>query len=632
MHIEGELFIDIVIIFVAAFLGGMLARTLRFPILLGFLAVGMVIGPHSLELVGNVETVTILAEFGVILLLFAVGIEVSFRDLRRLGKVVALGGLAQIVGTSAIAYLIGVHLFGWTPEQAFVFGMVVALSSTMVVLKTLTDRGELGTVHGRVITGILLVQDLAFIPMIAILPALSSQGVGLDLADLGLGILKAIVILGLMATLGWKVIPWLLDRVAHLGSREIFILAVVAITFTTAAITQLVELSAALGAFVAGLVLSESNFGRRALSEVIPLRDTFSALFFVSLGMLTDPSFLVENFGLVLAVVAIAILVKFVLIAILTRSFGYLPHTALLAGLGMGQVGEFSFILTDSSSTLGIVDQEFLSLVVVSAVLTMALTPWIIAGGSHLVTWLSRRVHILRPYRLGDDRSEERRPQLNDHVVICGLGRVGSLVADTLNEQNVPFVAIDLNPHLASRFRGRWQYGINGSSSSETVLEAAHIKHARVMVISTTDPVTGLVSAQNALRLNPNLDIVARVHSHEVGKRLRELGVREVVWPEMEAGLEMLRYSLRRYVPEPGEVDTLVSRLREQVRFGMVSEETGDVVPPESLAESLGLGPETEGPSSSEAIEEPASDGTSGATELAEQPTDDTSSDTRVGD
>ncbi|MCE2462735.1 MAG: cation:proton antiporter, partial [Dehalococcoidia bacterium] len=471
MHIEGELFTDIVIIFVAAFLGGMVARVLRFPILLGFLAVGMVIGPHSLEVVGNVETVTTLAEFGVILLLFAVGIEVSFRDLRRLGKVVALGGLAQIVGTSAIAYFIGVHLFGWTPEQAFVFGMVVALSSTMVVLKTFTDRGELGTVHGRVITGILLVQDLAFIPMIAILPALSSQGVGLDLADLGLGILKATVILGLMATLGWKVIPWLLDRVAHLGSREIFILAVVAITFATAAITQLVDLSAALGAFVAGLVLSESNFGRRALSEVIPLRDTFSALFFVSLGMLTDPSFLVENFDLVLAVVAIAILVKFALTAVLTRSFGYLPHTALLAGLGMGQVGEFSFILTDSASALGIVNQDFLSLVVVSAVLTMALTPWIIAGGTHMVTWLSRRVHILRPYRLGDDRSEERRPQLHDHVVICGLGRVGSLVADTLSEQNVPFVAIDLNPHLATRFRGRWQYGINGSSSSESVLE-----------------------------------------------------------------------------------------------------------------------------------------------------------------
>ena len=280
MHIEGELFTDIVIIFVGAFLGGMVAQTLKLPILLGYLAVGMLIGPHALAVIGNVEEVTALAEFGVILLLFAVGIEVSFRDLRRMGKVVVLGGVAQIVGTSAIGYLIGVHLFGWTTEQAFVFGMVVSLSSTMVVLKTFTDRGELSTVHGRVVTGILLVQDLAFIPMIAILPALSSQGVGLDLADLGLGILKAIVILGLMAALGVKVIPWLLGRVAHLGSREIFILATVAITFATAAITQMVELSAALGAFVAGLVLSESDFGRRVLSEVVPLRDTFAALFF----------------------------------------------------------------------------------------------------------------------------------------------------------------------------------------------------------------------------------------------------------------------------------------------------------------------------------------------------------------
>ena len=628
MHIEGELFTDIVIIFVGAFLGGMVAQTLRLPILLGYLAVGMLIGPHALAVIGNVEEVTVLAEFGVILLLFAVGIEVSFRDLRRMGKVVVLGGVAQIVGTSAIGYLIGVQLFGWTPEQAFVFGMVVSLSSTMVVLKTLTDRGDLSTVHGRVVTGILLVQDLAFIPMIAILPALSSQGVGLDLADLGLGILKAIVILGLIAALGVKVIPWLLGRVAHLGSREIFILATVAITFAAAAITQMVELSAALGAFVAGLVLSESDFGRRVLSEVIPLRDTFAALFFVSLGMLTDPSFLVENYDIVLAVVAIAIFVKFALTSVMTRSFGYLPHTALLAGLGLGQVGEFSFILTDSATTLAIVDQEFLSLIVVSAVLTMALTPWIIAGGTRLVTGLGQRVHILRPYRLGDDRSEERRSQLRGHVVICGLGRVGSLVADTLNENNVPFVAIDLDPHRTTRFRGRQQYSINGSSSSETVLEAARIKYARVMVICTTNPVTGFVSAQNALRLNPNLDIVARVHSREVGERLRELGVQEVVWPEMEAGLEMLRYSLRRYLPEPGEVDLLVSRLREQVRFG-TDAETADVLPPDNPAEGLGLGPETEGPSSSEAIDELSSDGPGSETESVEQPTDDTPSDTR---
>ena len=627
MNIEGELFVDIVIIFVAAFLGGVVARTLRLPILLGYLAVGMAIGPHTLELVGNVDTVRTLAEFGVILLLFAVGLEVSFRDLRQLGKVVALGGITQIVGTIVIAYFIGLHLLGWTPEQAFVFGLVVSLSSTMVVLKTLTDRGELRTLHGRVITGILLVQDLAFIPMIAILPALSSQGAGLDLADLGLGILKAMVILGLMAVLGGRVIPWLLERVTYLGSREIFILAIVAITFTTAAITQMVDLSAALGAFVAGLLLSESDFGRRALSEVIPLRDTFSVLFFVSLGMLTDPTFLVENFEIVLGVVAIAIFVKFALTVGLTRGFGYLPHTALLTGLGIVQMGEFSFILTDSATTLDIVDQDFLSLIVVSAVLTMALTPWIIAGGAHTVTGLSQRVRILRPYRLGDDRAEERRPQLHDHVVVCGLGRVGSLVAETLDEHKVPFVAIDLDPHVATRFRGHGQYGIHGSSASETVLEAARIRYARLMVISTTDPVTGWVSAQNALRLNPKLDIVARVHSREEGERLQRLGVQEVVWPEMEAGLEMLRHSLQRYLARPGEVDLLVRRLREHLSFGTASE-IEEVLPPAGL----GRGPESVEPLSSDEADEPPPDGLGNEPESVEQPTADTSSDTSVSD
>ena len=267
--------------------------------------------------------------------------------------------------------------------------MVVSLSSSMVVLKTLIDRGELRNVHGRILTGILLVQDLAFIPMIAILPALSGDG-GLNLSDLGFCILKAAAVLGLMALLGGKAIPWLLSRVAYLGSREIFIIAVVAITFATAAITEATGLSAALGAFVAGLLLSESEFGQRALSEVVPLRDTFSALFFVSLGMLADPVFLIDNFGTVLVVVAVVMAARFLLTAALTRGFGYLPYTAILVGLGMVQVGEFSFILADSASDLGAVDQDFLSLIVVSAFLTMALTPWVMTSGARAVARLSR--------------------------------------------------------------------------------------------------------------------------------------------------------------------------------------------------------------------------------------------------
>lgn len=580
IEFEGGLFTDIVIIFVAAFAGGLVARVLRFPIILGYLAVGMAIGPNALKAVGDVDTVRTLAEFGVILLLFAVGVEISFRDLRRLGKAVVLVGVAQVLGTVGVGYLIGL-LLGWSAEQAVVFGLVLSLSSTMVVLKTLTDRGELRTVHGRVLIGILLVQDLAFIPMIAILPSLSGDG-GSALADLGLGLLKAGVVLGLMAFIGGKAMPWLLNHVAYLASREIFILAVVAITFAIAAVTQLVDLSAAMGAFVAGLLFSQSDFGHRALSEVVPLRDTFAAMFFVSLGMLTDPTFLVDNFGLVLVVVGVAIFFKFALTAGLSRGFGYLPHTALLTGLGLVQVGEFSFILADSATSLGIVDQDFLSLIVVSTVLTMAMTPWIIQGGSWAIDVLGRRVRVLLPYRLAPESPDRGRPSLQDHVVVCGLGRVGSLVAQALEEHRVPFIVIDLDPHVVAKCQARGQRAINGASGSETVLEAARVKQARLMVISTGDPVSAWVTAQHALTMNPDLDIVARVRWREEGERLQRLGVREVVWPEMEAGLEILRHSLYRYRTDGTEVDLLVDRLRQHLDFG-TGLESEEALPAEGL-------------------------------------------------
>jgi len=582
LQIEGGLFTDIVIIFLAAFLGGLLARFLRLPILLGYLAVGMVIGPHALRVVSEVDTVRVLAEFGVILLLFSVGIEISFRDLRNQGKVVVLGGIGQIVATGVIAYLIGLTL-GWLPEKAAVFGMVMSLSSTMVVLKTLTDLGELRSVHGQVLTGILLVQDLAFVPMIAILPALGGES-GAFLTDLGIGIAKAAVVLGLMALLGGKAVPWLLDRVAHLGSRELFILTVVSITFTIAAITEAVGLSAALGAFVAGLLLSQSDFGHRALSEVVPLRDAFAALFFVSLGMLTDVGFLVENLGLVLLVVVVVVFVKIVLTALLTRAFGYLPHTALLTGLGLGQVGEFSFILAASATTLGIVGDDFLSLTIVSAVVTMGMTPWIMKGGASAISRMSQRVRILRPYRLGDEKSEERQPAMQDHVVVCGLGRVGFLVAQALSEHNISHIVIDLDPRAVAQCRRQGHHAIHGASSSETVLEAARVKFARLMVISTADPISAWVTAQHALNMNPELDIVARVHWREEGERLQRLGVREVVWPEMEAGLEMLRHSLYRYRTSRREVDLLVSSLREHLSFG-ATPDPEEALPPEGLGE-----------------------------------------------
>ena len=588
MEFEGGIFGDIVAVFMAAFAGGLVARLLRLPVLLGYLAVGMAVGPHAFGLVENADTVRTLAEFGVVLLLFAVGVEVSFRDLRKLGRVVIAGALAQVILTSGIAFLI-LMAVGRVPREAVVLGLVISLSSTMVVLKTLSDRGELHSLHGRILTGILLLQDLAFVPMIALLPALGAEGASSVLADLGLGLLKAGVVLTLAVVLGTRVVPALMSKISGLGSREVFLLTVMAVVFASATLTRSVGLSAALGAFVAGLVLSESDFGHRALAEVVPLRDAFASLFFVSLGMLTDPGFLVDHIFEVLLVMALVLFLKSVVSAVLTRSFGYMPHTAVLTGAGLAQVGEFSFILAATASTQGIVGGDLLTLTVVSAVLTMALTPSIIAAASRALDAAGHRFQTLGLYRRPDVEYEGRLPPLRDHVVVCGMGRVGSLVAQALADHDVPFIGIDPDPYVVARWKKAGHHALQGASQNTTILEACRVKQARMMVISTGDPVSTQVTAQGALDANPKLDIVARVRWRDEGERLQRLGVTEVVWPEMEAGLEILRHSLHRYHTRRLEVDVLVRRLRNHLSFG-------DVAPEDALPHEEGLGEELKPP------------------------------------
>ena len=581
MQFQGDFFTSIVLIMAVAFGGALVARLLRAPPLFGYLAAGMIIGPFGAQLIDSSDEVSTLAEFGVVLLLFGVGIEVSFRDIQKMRNVVVAGGLAQIMLTGTIGFLVGRGL-GWDVGQATVFGMVIALSSTMVALKVLSDRGELRSLHGRVLTGLLVVQDLAFIPMIAILPAMS--GNEFSVAELALGLLKAAVVLSLLGVMGTRIVPWVLRRVAGMGSREVFLLTLVAITFGAALLTKEVGLSAALGAFVAGLVLSESDYGHRALSEILPLRDMFSALFFVSLGMLADPGYLADHPGLVAVVVGTVVVVKLVFTAGIVRGFRYLPHTSLLVALGTVQIGEFSFILAGAAVNERIVGQDFFTMVVVSAVVTMALTPPVYAGGSALLERLARRVRALRPYRPGDkEHSEERGLRLRDHVVIVGMGRIGTLVAQSLQEHKIPFVSIDLDPGAVARARAKGQHALYGSSTNGEVLKAARIRQARTMALVTGDPATAYVTVERARELNPELDIVARVHWREEGERLQRMGVREVVWPEMEAGLEILRHTMHAHHARRSEVDALVARLRESLAIGGTPETAYPLPPPEGL-------------------------------------------------
>ncbi len=562
-----ELFDDIVVILVAAGAGGLGARLLRLPPIIGYLLAGAVVGPHALGMVTQLDDVQTLAEFGVILLLFAVGVEISLTDLRRLGWRVLVASTGQITLTIAVGYGIGTAL-GWDAQASLTAGLALSLSSTMVALKTLNDRGELGTLHGRMAAGMLLVQDLAFVPMMAVIAALGGEGDSLA-TELAISAAKAAVILAGVWFVGSLGLPWLLKRVALVGARESFVVTVMAAALGAAALTAWAGLSAPLGAFLAGLVLSESDWaGRRALSEVIPVRDVFAALFFVSLGMLTDAGFLISHMGEVALFIGASIVVKLFLIHALVRAVGYLPDTAARTGFLMIQIGEFSFIVAGTAVAMGVAGEELLPLIITAAVVTMGITPGFVTAATRVLTSLRARSAFFERHLAGAAGAEsalERAPTLREHVVIAGYGRVGSFIAQEVSGLGLPYIAIESDPAITSRKTADSDSLIYGDATNDAVLTAAGVQHARLFVSALPEHVSALVAVQLARRLNPAVRIVSRAGREEEVRALESVGADAVVWPELEAALEMMRVSLL----DVGVAKPVVEELVEEARVEM---------------------------------------------------------------
>jgi CPA2 family monovalent cation:H+ antiporter-2 len=563
MTSDTTLFVDIVIAILFAFVGGLVAHFLRLPLIVGYLAAGIIVGPHVIGVIDTTEEVRELAEFGVVLLLFAVGVEISFREIRELGSSIIAIGLSQIVLTVAAGFGLGYGL-NWSWEQSLVLGFMISLSSTMVVLKTLMDRGELLSLHGRLLTGVMLIQDLVFVAMIAVVQGMGGEG-GVSPQELGMSLLKALAVLAIMLLVGPRLLPTILRRMAAIGQRELFLLSLVAITFTAAALTQEFGLSAAVGAFLAGLALSRSDFGYRALAETVPLKDVFGALFFVSLGMLADPGSITGSPVAVFAIVGTVVGVKLLVLAGVTRVAGYLPYFAILVGIGAGQMGEFSFVLAERGTSLGIFSEELLSVIIMSTVITMAATPAFLAIGTRTLEYLGRSHSTLQPYRSDTASLSDVPSARNGHAIIAGLGRVGSLVATSFVERDIPFVAIDLDPRIVAKWRAEGHEIINGSCGSPEVLAVAGVGKARLLVIATGDERAAYLAAEHSRKNNKTLDIIVRAHWREESERLKTVGVNEVVLPENEAGLEMVRHSLLRFHTRLGEAEQAVETLRDSV-------------------------------------------------------------------
>ncbi|MDY6836085.1 MAG: cation:proton antiporter [Chloroflexota bacterium] len=557
MFEETELLRDLAIALSVALGGGWLAHVCRQPALVGYLVAGVIIGPYVLGLVEGSEEIGTIATLGIVLLLFTLGIKFSLRELIRLRYVAIGGGILQMFLSAVLGVGIA-SILGWSVEETVVLAIVIGLSSTMVVISLLSDRGELHSVHGRVMIGILLVQDIAAALAMFILPTLGTDS-DIEISSILFALLNAAIFLVGVLILGFWIVPPFIRRVARRGSRELFIISSAALCFGSAYGAHYMGLSAGLGAFAVGLVISESDFAHQVIGDTSPLRDTFSALFFVAVGMLLDISFVADNIGTILFVVAAIVATKFMVSSAVTRLFRYTGKTVPLVGAGIFQIGEFSLVLAELSRSNGGISEDIYSIILASAMITIMLTPPIFAITSRLVEsrWLASAFPAEKhpaPIQL----------KSTQHVVICGYGRVGSGLAQALTELEIPFTVIDLDPGVISHLRSQKVPCVYGDAGNMEVLSRARLSEALLLVIATPDPVAARQAVDNARRINPRLHIMARVHTRIEMDILQNQGVFDMVQPEVEASIELVRHILCHMGIPPDEVSDMLGRWRNK--------------------------------------------------------------------
>jgi CPA2 family monovalent cation:H+ antiporter-2 len=528
---------DIILLIVAAFFFGLICQRLKQPLILGYIAAGIVLGPHTGGItVSNIREIELLSEIGVALLLFALGLEFSLKELKPVRMVALIGTPIQMVLTILLGFGIG-RALGWEWREAVWLGALVSLSSTMVILKTLMSQGWIGTLSSKVMIGMLIVQDLAVVPLMIILPQISNPAAGLS--AVGTAALKAAGFIAAMVLLGTRLLPLLMAHIAKLGSRELFLIAVAAIGLGAGYITYLVGLSFAFGAFAAGMVLSESDFGHQALSDIIPLRDLFGLLFFTSVGMLLDPAYLFAHYKEVLLLVTAVGIGKGLVFAVVVRTFRYRNVIPLAVGLGLFQIGEFSFVLLGIGLKTHSITSDTHSLILTAAVIMMVLTPLVSAQTARLYK-LRRRLFRHEPLLAVNFPKAE----MEGHVVIAGGGRVGFQIGEALGRLSLPFVIIDMDQHRVERAKTQGMAVIFGDASHEIVLDAAKTRSASLLVVTAPGIAEARAVVIHARKLHPGLPIIVRAQDAAHIPIFSKLEVQSVVLPEFETGFEMTRQSL----------------------------------------------------------------------------------------
>lgn len=550
----------VLILLMTAVLAVVVFRLLRLPPMLGYLLAGVIIGPHALGWIADSEETRHLAEFGVVFLMFSIGLEFSLPKLVAMKRIVFGFGTAQVAMSillvMAITWMLG---FEW--RIGFILGGALAMSSTAIVIKMLAERLELNSLHGRQIIGVLLFQDLMVIPLLIIVPALATE-VDSNTGDFIGAILKVCIVLAVILFFGQKLMrPWL-HVVAHQRSSELFVLNVLLITLGLAWLTEVAGLSLALGAFLAGMLISETEYRYQVEDDIKPFRDVLLGLFFVTIGMLLDMHVVIENFIWVFLILTGLVVTKIIVIAELSRLFGTDSSTAIRTGMSLAQAGEFGFVLLALAGEIGLIDNSILQPVLAAMVLSMFVAPFIIEYSEPLIQHFYSSDWIYRAMQITSIAAQTMATQ--HHVIICGYGRSGQGIARILEQESIPFIALDLDPKRIQEAVSAGESVVYGDAARREVLIAAGLMRAKVLVVSYADTVSTIKILRHVQDLRPELSVVVRANDDADIDVLKEAGATEVVAEILEGSLMLASHALMFVDISTGRILRRIREIREQ--------------------------------------------------------------------
>lgn len=568
----------VIILGVSALIVFALSRV-RIPPLVGFLLAGVVIGPYGLGLLKDTHAVEIMAEVGVVLLLFTVGIEFSLSRLMRMRKAVVAGGASQVVLTIGLSALV-FYTATRSLNISIFFGFLIALSSTAIVLKMLKERGEIDSPHGRMMVGILIFQDLCVVPLMLLTPSLAGETI--DLLDIALKIGKAVlIIIAVLLSARWLV-PGLLYHIVHTRSRELFITSIILLCLGIAYLTSKFGLSLALGAFLAGLIISESEYAHQATSDILPFKESFMGLFFVSVGMLMNVGFAAENYSRVAVAVALIFGGKLLTGTLSSLISGSPFRTALHAGLGIAQIGEFSFVLAIAGRGAGLITDDFYQVFLSSSVVTMMMTPFVLNTAPAISGWVSSRRLMKRLIQMKKVSERAGHPaRRQGHVIIIGFGLNGMNLARVLSEAEIPYVVLEMNPDTVHRMKKKGEPIYYGDGTSAEILHNMSIHKARVLVVAISDPASTLRIVSTARHENPHIFIIVRTRYLVEVEDLKALGADEVIPEEFETSIEIFSRVLHNYQKPSNVITDHIERIRRD-SYGVLR---GTEIPKRVLSE-----------------------------------------------